>query len=70
MSLTLQEEKRIQEIEEILSQLKTLITKAASTRSLNRLLVLAKEENRRIEMRQDTIDTNQEELMDLVKKLQ
>lgn len=70
MALTAQEESRIQAIEQLLSQLKTLITNAASLRAMNKLLVLAQEETRRIEVRQAAIETTQEELIELARKLQ
>ena len=52
MSLTAAEEMRIQEIETLLNQLKTLVTGAASKNMLNRLLVLCNEQVRRITERQ------------------
>lgn len=70
MALTSAEEKRIQNIEELLDQLKTLISNAASKRNLNRLLTLCNEELRRVNERQNELITKTEELIELARKLQ
>jgi hypothetical protein len=70
MALTPAEEKRIQNIEELLDQLKTLISNAASKRNLNRLLTLCNEELRRVNERQNELITKTEELIELARKLQ
>jgi len=70
MALTALESKRIQDVETLLNQLKTLITGASSKSNLNRLRVLCNEEVRRIEERQATIITRLETLITLCEKLQ
>ena len=70
MALTPAEEQRLQDIEALLNQLKSLITGAASRNVVNRLLVLCNEEVRRAELRQDVIEASLEELITLTESLQ
>jgi cell division protein FtsB len=70
MALTPSEKARMKKAEETLVSLQNLIEGAASTNQLNRLLVLANEEIRRLTERVETLETKVNELLDLAKKLQ
>lgn len=70
MALTPVEELRLQKVEEIAAKLGHLIQGIGSKNQLNRLLTLCNDENRKIGLRIDTLETDVSELLDLVRKLQ
>jgi hypothetical protein len=70
MTLTPAEKKRLQNAEATIIDLEELIKGAGSKNQLNRLLILANEEIRRLNERVDELQTEVNELLDLAKKLQ
>jgi len=70
MSLTYDEEQRIQNIEKTAQKLSNLIDGAASKNMLNRLLTLCNEENRRLSDKLTAVETELNTLISLVRKLQ
>ena len=70
MSLTFEEQKRINNIEETVQDLSNLIKNVSSNDMLNRLLVLGNEEIRRLTERVDSLEDKVITLTTLARKLQ
>jgi hypothetical protein len=70
MSLTAAEEKRIENLEETVQQLSTLISHAGSKSQLNKLLVLCNEEVRKLTSKVDSLEAEVQELLTLARRLQ
>ena len=70
MTFTYQEQTRIYNIEETVQHLSDLFDNAASKSMLNRLLVLAQEEIRRLNSRLDEVESSVSTLIELSKKNQ
>lgn len=70
MSLTYDEEQRIQNIEQTAQKLSNLMTGAASKNMLNRLLTLCNEENRRLSQKLTEVEAKLDTLITLARKLQ
>lgn len=70
MTLSRYEELRIQNIEEQIIVLQKQLRGAASKNQLNRLLVLANEEVRKLTVLNTSLQTKVDELIELTEKLQ
>ena len=70
MTLTNSEETRLRNAERTVQSLKTLIENAGSKNQLNRLLVLAQEEIKRLTTKVDSLEAEQTVLLGLLRKLQ
>jgi hypothetical protein len=70
MALTPSEKARVLKVEETLVDLQELIKGAGSKNQLNRLLVLANEEIRRLNERVEALEAKITELLELAKKVQ
>lgn len=70
MALTYSEEVRLTDLEVKINQLNTLITKAASSVMLERLLTLANEESRKTREEIDVLTIEVQTLISLAEKLQ
>jgi hypothetical protein len=70
MALTYSEQKRLQNAEETIQELKTLIDGAGSRNMLERLKMLSNEQLRRVESRLTDAEAELEELITLARKLQ
>lgn len=70
MALTAAEEERIQELEDTVKRLTILMQGSGSKNQLNRLLILAQEEIRKLTTQLEPIETQAEECLELARKLQ
>ena len=70
MSLTNSEETRLQELETIATQLSHLVQGTGSKNMLNRLLTLCQEQVRDLNNKLDELETDMQEILTLVRKLQ
>lgn len=70
MSLTLQEEKRLRKIEEMLNSVLEVLNGAGSENKLNRLYILLDRELKRLERAQDELETKASEILALARKIQ
>ena len=70
MALTAAEEERIQELEETVVRLTKLMQGSGSKNQLNRLLILAQEEVRKLTTQLEPIEADTEECLALARKLQ
>jgi hypothetical protein len=70
MALSYEEQVRLKNAEETTQDLKTLIDGAGSKNQLKQLLVLCKEQLRRVESRLDTIETDLQVALSLARSLQ
>lgn len=70
MSLSTVERTRLEELEQDTNNLATLIRGGGSKNQLNRLLVLAQDQNRKLTARVEALETKMDEILELVRKLQ
>jgi hypothetical protein len=70
MALTGTEKQRLQNAEETIQELKTLIDGTASKNMFNQLKMLSNEQLRRVELRLTTAEAKLDELIALARKLQ
>lgn len=70
MALTKAQEKRLSNLEVMFAQLNHLIQGAGSKNQLNRLLVLAQEDIRKLDEKVTEVEESMDELLELVRKLQ
>jgi hypothetical protein len=70
MSFTLEELRRIEGLENIITQLAQLVKGGGSKNQLNRLLVLAQGQVNEMKARVEALEAKAEELLTLARKLQ
>ncbi len=70
MSLTTAEKIRLEELEAAAVDLAKLVKGGGSKNQLNRLLVLAQNDNKKLTTRVEALEEKMQEILDLVRRLQ
>lgn len=70
MSLSLEEEKRLRQVEEMLNSVLDVLNGAGSENKLNRLYILLDRELKKLERAQDALEVKASEILTLARKVQ